>query len=152
MRVLVAGCFDILHPGHIFLFQEAAKLGEVYVIVARDSTIEKWKKQKPVIPEKQRLEMIKAIKYVSYATLGNENNNFLARALSLEPDLILLGPNQKISISKLKELLMENNAEHIQIKRLETLYTKFPLHSSTLIKKRIIQFYLDDKKSAEENL
>ncbi|MHA1796375.1 MAG: adenylyltransferase/cytidyltransferase family protein, partial [Promethearchaeota archaeon] len=26
MRVLVTGCFDILHPGHIFLFQEAAKI------------------------------------------------------------------------------------------------------------------------------
>ncbi|MHA1775202.1 MAG: adenylyltransferase/cytidyltransferase family protein [Promethearchaeota archaeon] len=146
MRVLVTGCFDILHPGHIFLFQEAAKIGEVYVIVARDSTIEKWKKQRPVIPELQRLEMIKAIKYVTYATLGNEHNNFLEKALSLKPDLILLGPNQKISISKLKELLSEKHAEHIQVHRLEKLNTKFPLYSSSSIKKRIIEHYLQDQQ------
>ena len=151
MRVLVTGCFDILHPGHLFLFQEAAKLGDVYVILARDSTIKKWKKQPPIICEQQRLEIIQSIKYVTYATLGNENNNYLAKALSLKPDIILLGPNQKISVSKLKELLSKNNAGHIEVRRLEKLYTKYTLHSSSAIKNRIIDLYLQSVSDSPIN-
>lgn len=138
MRVLVTGCFDIIHPGHIHLFQKAAEMGEVVVIVARDSTIKKWKGKSPAVPELQRLEVVKAIKYVSDAVLGNEKNNFMAKALGLHPDIILLGPNQKISEEKLAALLKKNNAENIQIHRLSTLFTDFPLKSSSEIKQRII--------------
>ncbi|MHA1619340.1 MAG: adenylyltransferase/cytidyltransferase family protein [Promethearchaeota archaeon] len=148
MRVLVTGCFDIIHPGHIYLFKKAAEIGEVYVILARDSTIKKWKKQVPAIPELQRLEVVQSIKYVKFATLGNENNNFMRKALDLNPDLILLGPNQKISEEKLRQKLEINQASHIQIKRCETLFTQFPLKSSSEIKQRIIQQYLTIKKSS----
>ena len=34
--VFVNGCFDVLHPGHIALFQYAKSLGD-YLIVAIDS-------------------------------------------------------------------------------------------------------------------
>ena len=148
MRVLVTGCFDIIHPGHIYLFKKAAELGEVYVILARDSTIKKWKKQSPTIPEEQRLEVVQAIKYVKFATLGNENNNFMKKALNLKPDIIFLGPNQKISIEKLQHQLEINQATHIQIKRLETLFAQFPLTSSSEIKQHIIQQYLTSKESS----
>ena len=96
MRVLITGCFDILHPGHLYLMKEGAKMGEVYVIVARDETIKKYKKKLPTIPENQRLEVVRSIKYVTYATLGNPLNDYLKKALSLKPDIILLGPNQRI--------------------------------------------------------
>ncbi len=39
-KVLIAGTFDLIHPGHIFLINEAAKLGDVYVIVATDKNRE----------------------------------------------------------------------------------------------------------------
>lgn len=137
MRVLITGCFDILHPGHLFLLQEGAKLGEVYVIVARDSTIAKYKKKTPTIPEAQRLAVIQAIKYVTFAQLGNENNNFIRKALELEPDIILLGPNQRIHIDSLEKMLAKNDASHIQVKRLDKFCADYPLTSSSAIKKKI---------------
>ncbi|UYP47962.1 FAD synthase [Candidatus Lokiarchaeum ossiferum] len=140
MRVLITGCFDIIHPGHIFLLKEGAKLGEVYVIVARDSTIKKYKKKNPTIPEEQRLAVIQAIKYVTFAQLGNENNNFIRKALDLEPNIILLGPNQRIHIDSLEQMLQKNNASHIQVRRLEQFYTDYPLTSSSAIKKKIIDY------------
>ena len=39
MKVLIAGNFDVIHPGHIHFLTEASKLGEVIVVVARDETI-----------------------------------------------------------------------------------------------------------------
>ena len=123
-RVLVAGSFDILHTGHIFLFQEAAKRGEVMVVVARDSSIIKIKGNPPILPEAQRLEIVQAIKYVSLAVLGNEGEDFLAKPLSLNPDLILLGPTQKISENRLVEELEKRGVSHIKVERLKVIDRK----------------------------
>ena len=140
MRVLVTGCFDIIHPGHIHLLKEAAKLGDVFVIVARDSTIERYKKEKPIVPEQQRLEVIKSIKFVSDAVLGSEGNGnqgYLQFALTLKQDIIFLGPNQRTSIDYLKKGLEEYHSEHVQVKRLDKIYDKFDLNSASAIKDKI---------------
>ena len=65
-RVVATGTFDILHPGHVLYLSEARKLGdELYVIVARDSTIKH--KRKPLIPEDQRRFMLRALTCVDHA-------------------------------------------------------------------------------------
>ena len=48
-KVLIAGTFDILHPGHIYLIQEAAKLGDVYVVVATDMNRESYSVEAPIV-------------------------------------------------------------------------------------------------------
>ncbi|RLF13769.1 MAG: DUF357 domain-containing protein, partial [Thermoprotei archaeon] len=60
-KVLVAGVFDLIHPGHLFFLQCAKELGEVYVVVARDSTVERIKGRRPVVPEDQRLEVVRQL-------------------------------------------------------------------------------------------
>jgi len=92
-KVVVAGTFDIIHPGHIALIYEAWKKGRVYVIVARDSSVEKFKGRPPVVPEKQRLQVVSSIKYVYKALLGNKDD-ILKPIEELKPDIILLGPDQ----------------------------------------------------------
>ena len=42
-RVLVTGVFDIIHPGHLFLFEKAAELGDVIAIVAADENAKKFR-------------------------------------------------------------------------------------------------------------
>jgi hypothetical protein len=53
----------------------------------------------------------------------------------------LLGPNQKYEISTLKKGLTTIGLGHIEVKRLESYYDKYELHSSSLIKKKIIDTY-----------
>lgn len=89
MNVVVAGTFDILHPGHVYLFEEAANLGDVYVIIARDSNVTK----KTVFTEKERLKMVASLKAVKKAVLGDEND-FFKPIEKLLPDIIFLGPDQ----------------------------------------------------------
>jgi FAD synthetase len=89
MNVVVAGTFDILHPGHLYLFEEAANLGDVYVIIARDSNVTK----KTVFTEKERLKMVASLKTVKKAVLGDEND-FFKPIEKLSPDIIFLGPDQ----------------------------------------------------------
>ena len=38
-KVLVSGCYDMLHSGHVAFFEEAATLGELYVGIGSDKTI-----------------------------------------------------------------------------------------------------------------
>lgn len=142
-KILIAGTFDILHPGHIYFINEAAKLGDVYVIVATDNNAERFKGKKPIIPEEQRLEVVKNLKNVKVAKLGRSDNNTLKTVEEFAPDIILLGPDQKYDVNTLIKGLKDIGLNHIEVKRLETYYDKFKLHSSSLIKQKII----DDLKS-----
>ncbi|MFW9988418.1 MAG: adenylyltransferase/cytidyltransferase family protein [Candidatus Odinarchaeota archaeon] len=136
----MTGTFDILHPGHIFLINQAAKLGEVYVIVATDKNRKRFSGNLPIIPEKQRLEVIKNLKNVKEAELGRQDKNTLLKVLEIKPDIILLGPNQNFNINNLKKQLKEMNIENIVVKRLNKFYDKFKLNSSSLIKRKIIEY------------
>lgn len=48
MKVFVSGCFDMLHTRHIAFFEEASKLGELYVGIGSDSNILKIKGRQTV--------------------------------------------------------------------------------------------------------
>ena len=76
-KVMIAGTFDILHTGHIALINAAAEIGDVYVIIARDSSVEKFKEQKPIMPETQRMEIIRNIKGVKHVELGSDKEDWL---------------------------------------------------------------------------
>ncbi|MFX1393241.1 MAG: adenylyltransferase/cytidyltransferase family protein [Promethearchaeota archaeon] len=140
-KILIAGTFDILHPGHIFLINEAAKLGDVYIIVSTDKNRELYSGEAPIIPEEQRLEIMKSIKNVKAAKLGRHDNDTLKTVEELNPDIILLGPDQKFSVEKLQNALKMKGMNHIEVIRLEKYYDKYKLHSSSLIKKKIIEMY-----------
>ena len=138
-KVLIAGTFDILHPGHIFLINEAAKLGDVYVIVAMDKNREVYSGEVPIVPEQQRLEVMKSLKNVKDAKLGRHDNDTLKTVEDIYPDIILLGPDQKFSVDRLQKALKLKGMNQIEVLRLEKFYDKFKLHSSSLIKKKIIE-------------
>lgn len=62
-KVLVGGCFDILHHGHITFLKEAKKLGD-YLIVAleSDENVKRVKgDMRPIHTQKQRKSMLEAL-------------------------------------------------------------------------------------------
>ena len=139
--MLIAGTFDLLHPGHIYLINEAAKMGDVYVIVATDKNRKLYSGESPIIPENQRLEVMISVKNVKEARLGRSDNDTLKTVEEISPDIILLGPDQKYDQETLKQGLKEKGLNNIIVKRLDTYYDKYELHSSSLIKKKIIEQY-----------
>jgi FAD synthetase len=106
VRVLATGTFDILHPGHLLYLEEAKKLGdELFVIVARDATVKKYKRS-PIIPEEQRLRMVAALKVVDKAMLGSEWDMY-EPLYSIRPDIIALGYDQGFNEEALEKELRE---------------------------------------------
>jgi len=138
-KVLVAGTFDILHPGHIYILRKAWELGRVYVVIARDVNVERFKGRKPIIPERQRLELIRNIKWVHEAVLGDKSDIIRSVEL-LQPDIILLGPDQPIKEEELHRELVKRGLNP-KIIKLEERSQEYPLSSTQKIINRIIHEY-----------
>jgi FAD synthetase len=91
-RVVAQGTFDILHPGHVHYLEEAAELGdELHVIVSRTPNV--THKPGPVVPDRQRTEMVAALDPVDEAHLGHPDDIFVPIE-RLSPDVIVLGHDQ----------------------------------------------------------
>ncbi len=90
--VFTNGCFDLLHPGHIRILEEARSLGDVLVVgVNRDATVRKAKgDSRPVFPEDERTELLAALEAVDFVVLFSEPT---PRELVAEllPDVLVKG-------------------------------------------------------------
>ena len=135
VRILATGTFDLLHPGHLLYLSKAKALGdELYVIVARDSTIRH--KPKPIIPEGQRLEMVQSLRIVDKALLGDEQDMF--RPLrEIKPDIVALGKNQFFREAELEAQLRARgiNAKVVRVQS----FQQCELCSSAAIIRRILE-------------
>lgn len=140
-RVLATGTFDILHPGHIAYLEEAKTLGdELFVIVARDVNVKH--KPKPVVPEDQRLRMVRALKIVDEAMLGSESDIF-APLLQIKPDIIALGYDQHFNEAWLVEELKKRgiNPRVVRMKKFEC-----ELCSTARIFSRVVERHVKNMK------
>jgi rfaE bifunctional protein nucleotidyltransferase chain/domain len=81
------GIFDILHVGHVRYLQDSANVADVLVVAVNsdDSTRMLKGQGRPVMPERERAEIVAAIRGVSYVTIFHERSP--ARLLqTLKPD------------------------------------------------------------------
>ncbi len=106
---MVFGTFDGLHPGHQYFFAQAAKLGDVIVVVARDTSVKKLKKRASLESERTRLAKIARAKNVTTAMLG-DREDFLKPIIKIQPEVIALGFDQKTFDQKTlqRELKLRN--------------------------------------------
>jgi FAD synthetase len=104
-RVICAGTFDYLHPGHIdFLRQAKALGGELIVIVARDENVQRIKGIKPESENLRKLNLEKT-GIPDRVVLGNLGNDPLSILNELSPDIVALGYDQRVSEEDIKEAL-----------------------------------------------
>ena len=141
--VLASGTFDLLHLGHVKFLEEAKKAGgkhsELIVIVARDSTVEKRKRLKPVMPEDQRRALVEALKTVDEAILGYEDF-YISKAIEkIKPDIIAVGYDQS-GIERAVEKAIREQGLMIQIVRIGQ-FGNDELSSSSRIKRKIIETF-----------
>lgn len=86
------GSFDLLHAGHLFMIYEASKQADILIVALNsDSSIKAYKSlSRPIIPLKERLEMVSALGFVDYVTWFDETD---PRALLevIKPDVHVNG-------------------------------------------------------------
>lgn len=75
----LGGCWDLLHIGHINYIREAKKQCDYLIVdVTPDEIVFEQKKKYPTIKENDRLEVIRAIKYVDRAELSGKGRDIEA--------------------------------------------------------------------------
>jgi cytidyltransferase-like protein len=87
-KVLVSGCYDLIHGGHIAFFKTAASYGDLYVSLGRDENLYQLKGKRPVFSEMERLYIVKSVRYVHDAFLASGMG-----MLDFEPDMRRLKPD-----------------------------------------------------------
>ena len=90
--VFTNGCFDLIHVGHTRYLQEARKLGDVLIVgVNSDSSVRTIKgKNRPVIPEEERAEVLSALQCVDFVVIFDEPDPLNIISL-LKPDVLVKG-------------------------------------------------------------
>jgi FAD synthetase len=141
--VLASGTFDLLHFGHVKYLEEAKEAGgknaELIVIVARDSTVEKRKGKKPVMPEDQRRSLVESLKVVDEAVLGFEDFSIDKVIEKIGPDVIAVGHDQDGIEREVRKAVAEKRF-NVQIARIGR-FGKKELDSSSKIMRKIAESF-----------
>ena len=91
--VLVGGCFDVLHPGHVIFLEKAKKAGDfLIVLLESDEKIKELKGSKrPVHTQKERAIVLKALKAVDQVILlpfMKNDHEYETLIKKIKPDII----------------------------------------------------------------
>ena len=90
--VFTNGCFDLLHAGHLRLLETARAAGDVLVVgVNADGSVRRLKGPgRPLIPARERVELLAGLRAVTYVTLfGEATPRRLIRRI--RPDVLVKG-------------------------------------------------------------
>ena len=92
-KVYVGMSADLIHPGHINILREAAKLGDVIVGLLTDKAIASYKRL-PFMSYDQRKEVIEHIKGVS-KVVSQDSLDYTTNLEIIKPDFVVHGDDWK---------------------------------------------------------
>jgi rfaE bifunctional protein nucleotidyltransferase chain/domain len=131
--VVTNGCFDLLHPGHLFLLEKARQLGNTLLVgVTGDEAIRMLKGAgRPAMPARDRLLLLSSLEAVSNVCLFPQVDA-VAFLQVAQPDVYVKGGDYTIqSINQEERRFLENAGVKIEI------VPRFELQSSSAIFERI---------------
>jgi cytidyltransferase-like protein len=86
--VLVSGCFDLLHAGHVAFLKSAAEYGHLHVCIGADRTIYQLKHNYPLMTQHERQYILESLECVEKVHIGTGSG-----LLDFEPELRRLSPD-----------------------------------------------------------
>ena len=117
-KVIVTGCFDWLHSGHVRFFEEVSGLGELYVGVGHDANLKLLKGEgHPLFPEAERRYMVQSIRYVKEALITSGHG-----WMDAEPEIERVGidayaVNEDGDKPEKRAFCVDHGLEYIVLKR-----------------------------------
>jgi len=94
--VFTNGCFDLFHVGHLELLRKASALGDILIVaVNSDESVQKIKGSgRPIVDEKDRLELVSALNCVDYVVSFDEDTPYNL-IKEIKPDILVKGEDWK---------------------------------------------------------
>lgn len=88
-KVIVTGCYDWFHSGHVRFFEETSQLGDLYVVVGHDENVRLLKGEgHPLFGEEERRYMVGSIKFVKQALVSSGSG-----WMDAEPEIEVIRPD-----------------------------------------------------------
>lgn len=141
-KVMVSGCFDLMHSGHVAFLKEAAKLGEVYVCIGNDENVYQLKGRHTVNPQNERKYILDALEAVHEVRINEGMGiiDFLKEMDEIQPDSFLV--NEDGATPAKEALCKERGIEYVVLPRIP--HENLPTRSTTTLRSEcLIPFRID---------
>ena len=98
IRVAVSGYFDPIHVGHLEYLRMAKELGDFLVVIVNNNYQCKLKKGKHFMDENDRVEIVKALRFVDEVFLSVDKDRTVCKSLEeIKPDIFANGGDRATS-------------------------------------------------------
>eukprot|EP01068_Selenidium_serpulae_P005196 Selendium_serpulae@DN3910_c0_g1_i1.p1 len=117
--VMVSGCYDMLHSGHIQFLREARKKGtRLIVALGSDRTITKLKGRPPVVPEDERKFLVENVKSVDVVAISEGDGilDFEEVFMLHKPDIFVVNEEGDTAMKRL--LVESRGTKYVVLPRL----------------------------------
>jgi cytidyltransferase-like protein len=129
-KVIVTGCYDWFHSGHVRFFEETTQLGDLYVIVGHDENVRLLKGNgHPMYSEDERRYMAGSIRFVTQALVSSGSGwmDSEPEIEKIQPDIYAV--NEDGDKPEKRAFCEQHGLEYAVLKR--TPATGLPPRSST---------------------
>jgi len=93
---VIAGNFDVIHPGYIKMFKECkSKCDRFVILLHTDPSIERPHKLKPILSVEERIEILESIKYITDVHTYTYETELIELLKGIQPDIRFLGDDYK---------------------------------------------------------
>ena len=129
-RVVVTGCYDWFHSGHVRFFEECSQLGDLFVVVGHDANVRLLKGEgHPLFVEGERRYVVGSCRYVTQALVTSGMG-----WMDAEPEIDVIRPhiyavNEDGDKPEKRAFCAAHGLEYVVLKR--TPKEGLPRHSST---------------------
>jgi cytidyltransferase-like protein len=117
-KVVVTGCYDWFHSGHIRFFEEVSGLGDLYVVAGNDANVRSLKGEgHPLRPQAERRYMVQSIRYVKQALISTGQG-----WMDAEPEIAVIKPdmyavNEDGDKPEKREFCQTHGIQYVVLKR-----------------------------------
>ena len=92
MKGIIAGNFDVIHPGYIEMFNEMKKhVNEIHVLLHIDPSLDRPEKIKPLLSVTDREMTLMALKGITEVSSYNTEQELLQLIIDINPEIRFLG-------------------------------------------------------------
>ena len=138
---IVAGNFDVIHPGYVKMFEDAKEnaCDKLIIALQGDPTIERPYKCKPVQTVEEREYILRSIKYVDDVLHYNTEQELLELLETTEWDVRIIGSDYKN---------IDYTGKFIEMRKMKSVYFHKRDHEYSLtdLKKKIMEQMLSQNK------
>ena len=92
MTGIVAGNFDVIHPGYVQMFNEMKRhVDEIHVLLHVDPSLDRPEKIKPLLSVEDRTMTLLALKGITNVSTYNSEKELLKLIIDINPEIRFLG-------------------------------------------------------------